>query len=211
MVASFTELLAERYEGKLDATADRYIRYAVEGAHRMKGLISDLLAISRVGTRGEPLAPVDCREAVTDALRILDATVTSNAAEIVVGDLPSVLADRGQLVQVFRDLIANAIKFRDEEPPRIEITSRRAAERWEISVADTGIGIDPQFHERIFVIFQRLHERGRYPGSGSGIAMVKKIVERHGGRVRVDSGPGNGARFYFTLSAVGGRRRESDG
>jgi PAS domain S-box-containing protein len=202
MVASYTELLARRYEGRLDEKADKYIGYAVEGARRMQGLINDLLALSRVGTRGAPPAPTDCGAVVADTLRVLRRAIEESGAQVVVDDLPAVMADETQLGQVFQNLIGNAIKFRGEGPPRVEVTARRAGSMWEIAVADDGIGIAPRYHDRIFTVFQRLHERGRYPGNGVGLSIVKKVVERHGGTVRVESEEGRGARFVFTLPAA---------
>jgi light-regulated signal transduction histidine kinase (bacteriophytochrome) len=209
MVASYTQLLAERYQGKLDEKADKFIAYAVEGATRMQGLINDLLAFSRVGTRAEPLKPTASGEVVMDALKGLQAVIQESGAKIVVGDLPTIPADRSQLGQVFQNLIANAIKFRGELPPRVEITAERVGSSWRFCVADNGIGVDPQFHDRIFVIFQRLHERGKYPGSGIGLSIVKKVVERHGGRVHVESALGQGSRFYFTLPGESGEQQGS--
>ena len=202
VVAGYTELLAESYKGKLDDQADEYIACAVDGAKRMRELITDLLALSGVGMRGKPLEPTDCGEVVADVLRTLEEAADVAGAEIVVGDLPTVMADRIQLEQVFQNLIGNAIKFHVDAPPRVEITARRVGADWEICVSDNGVGVDPQFHERIFDAFHRLHGRGEFAGSGIGLAIVKKIVERHGGRIRVDSVLGQGARFIFTVSAV---------
>ena len=207
MVASYTQLLAQRYEGKLDAKADKYIGYAVDGAKRMQGLINDLLAFSRVGTRGQEPVPCDGNEVVAEVLQDLEKVIEETGAEIVVGDVPAVMADRTQLRQVFQNLIGNAIKFSGDKAPRVEVTATRENGRCEICVADNGIGIDPQFHDRIFIIFQRLHERGKYPGSGLGLAIVKKIVERHGGEVQLESTPGQGSRFRFTLPATHMRAR----
>jgi signal transduction histidine kinase len=201
MVASYTELLARRYEGKLDDKADKYIGYAVDGARRMQTLISDLLTYSRVGTRFE-LETLDCNEVVAEVLQDLARTITENSADVVVGDLPAVRADRSQLGRVFLNLIANAIKFRTDEAPRVEVRAEPRAAQWEFSVTDNGVGIEPQHFERIFIIFQRLHLRNEYPGSGIGLSIVKKIIERHGGRIRVESTLGNGSRFIFTLPTV---------
>lgn len=210
MVASYTELLADRYQDKLDEKAHKYIRYAVDGARRMQVLINDLLALSRVGTKGRPPEPTDCGEVLAGVLKSLEKTIKESSAEIVIGDLPTVMADPGQIGQVFQNLISNSIKFRSEAPPRIEVTARRKGTFWEICVADNGIGIDPEFHDRIFTIFQRLHGQGKYPGSGIGLAIVKKIVERHGGQVRVESAAGQGARFIFTLPAADSEGREEN-
>ncbi|MBW2732391.1 MAG: PAS domain S-box protein [Deltaproteobacteria bacterium] len=205
MVASYTQLLSQRYQGQLDDKADKYIAYAVEGATRMQGLINDLLDFSRVGTRGEPLEPTDSGVVLAEILRGLETAITETSAEITVTDLPMVMADPIQLGQVFQNLIANAIKFRGEAPPKVEVTAKPQGESWEICVRDQGIGIEPQFHKRIFDVFQRLHARGKYSGSGIGLSIVKKIVERHGGRIEVESAAGEGTRFAFTIPAVGNR------
>lgn len=207
MVASYTQLLAQRYEGKLDEKADRYIAHAVDGARRMQQLISDLLTYSRVESEGRPPESTDCSEVVTEVLRSLEKVIDECDAEIVFEDLPTVLADRSQLGQVFQNLLSNALKFRGEARPRVEIAATYEGKEWQLSVIDNGIGVAPKYHERIFTIFQRLHERGRYPGSGIGLSIVKKIVERHGGRIRVDSAPGGGSHFIFTMPAVSGARR----
>ncbi|RMF83021.1 MAG: GHKL domain-containing protein, partial [Nitrospinota bacterium] len=207
MVASYTQLLARHYEGQLDEKASKYIHYIVDGATRMQTLINDLLTLSRVGTRGNPLEPTDCQEVMAEVLENLERKIAETGAEIVIGQLPMVMADRTQLGQVFQNLIDNAMKFRSAAPPRVEITAHRQNGWWEICVADNGIGIEPQYHERIFTIFQRLHARGTYPGTGIGLAIVKKVVERHGGRVWVESTCGKGSRFFFTLPAV---KREED-
>ena len=202
MIASYTELLARRYQGNLDEKADKMIGFIVDGAHRMQGQINDLLALSRVGTRGTPPEPTDCNEVLDRVLQILQRSIREQQAEVVRGDLPRVMADPTQLQLVFQNLIGNAIKFHGEAPPRVELSARRDGEAWTLSVADNGIGIEPRFHERIFTIFQRLHGQGEYPGSGIGLAMVKKIMERHGGEIAVSSTPGQGSTFTFTLPAA---------
>lgn len=202
MVASYTELLARRYEGQLDEKADKYIGYAVAGAKRMQALINDLLAYSRVGTRGKPFEPIACDSVVDEAVDNLRTAIDDSGARVVQGVLPVVRADRGQLVQVFQNLIANAIRYRREEPPHIEIAAEKSGVAWIFSVKDNGIGIDPQFAERIFVIFQRLHERSTTDGNGIGLAIVKKVIERHGGRIWVRSQPQQGSTFVFTLPAI---------
>ena len=206
MVASYTQLLAQRYQGQLDAKADMYIGFAVDGAKRMQGLIDDLLEFSRVGSRGAALLPTDCDEVVKELLRGLETTIGETGAKVVVGELPTVLADRTQLGQVFQNLITNAIKFHGEATPTVRVTAKRRGDFWEFTVSDNGIGIDPRFFDRIFTIFQRLHERDKYPGSGIGLAIVKKIVERHGGNIRVESTPGEGSRFIFTVPSASGAR-----
>lgn len=200
MVASYTQLLAQRYGDKLDADAADFIHYAVDGARRMQALINDLLAYSRVGTRGQPFAEVNCDGVVRTALQNLKVAVEETGATVRYGGLPIVFGDSTQLVQLFQNLVGNAIKFRRPgEPPEIEISARRGDGAWQFAVSDNGIGIEPQHSERIFVIFQRLHTREKYPGTGIGLAVCRKIVERHGGRLWVESNPGHGSVFQFTL------------
>jgi PAS domain S-box-containing protein len=201
MVGSYTQLLARRYRGKLDSDADEFIAYAVDGAARMQKLISDLLAYSRVGTRGKEFAPTDCERVLGGVLADVRTSVEESGAVITHDPLPTLVVDGSQLGQVFQNLIGNAIKFRNEKPPHIHISAQRDDGQWVFSVRDNGIGIDPKYAERIFVIFQRLHNREDYPGTGIGLAVCKKVVERHGGRIWVESKPGDGATFYFTISA----------
>jgi light-regulated signal transduction histidine kinase (bacteriophytochrome) len=202
MVASYTQLLAERYAGQLDSRADKYIGYAVDGAVRMQHLINDLLAFSRVTTRAQPFEITDCALLARRAVENLGKTIHDSGAEIVIGNLPTVIADSAQIGQVIQHLIENACKFKPEMNLRVELTARREGDNWEFCVADNGIGVDPQYHERIFMIFQRLHERGQYGGSGFGLALCKKIIERHGGRIWVESALGEGSRFYFTIPVI---------
>ena len=199
MVASYTELLQERYEGKLDEKADKYIRYAVEGAKRMQLLINDLLVLSRVNTKGKPFEPVECNELLKRVLHGLGTVIHEKQAQVQVTTLPTVLGDEGQLFQLFQNIISNAIKFHGADRPLVEISAVQKHSDWVFSIRDNGIGIDPEYFERIFVIFQRLHERGAYDGSGIGLAISKKIVERHGGKIWVKSEPGKGTVFYFSL------------
>lgn len=206
MVTSFLQLLERRYEGQLDETASQYIEYAVDGARRMQRLIQDLLAYSRVGTRGREFEPVDSREVVLDVLHDLGPAIHDAGAEVEVGDaLPTVFADPTQLHQLFLNLVGNALKFRREgTPSRIRIAAEPAMladgrPGWRFSVADNGIGIDPRYADRIFQVFQRLHTREEYEGTGIGLAICKKIVERHGGTISVTSEEGEGATFTFTL------------
>jgi PAS domain S-box-containing protein len=201
-VASFLQLLSRKYAGKLDEKADRYISFAVDGANRMSLLISDLLAYSRTGTAPRQFAAVDMESAARQAIANLKMSMEESKTSIVVGELPVVQGDDSLLVQLLQNLLGNAIKFRKkEEPPRILITARRKGKEWLLGVEDNGIGIDPQYHENIFTLFQRLHTREEYPGTGIGLAICRKIVERHGGRIWVESKPGEGSSFYFTLPA----------
>lgn len=203
MVASYVQLLARRYKGKLDADADDFIAYAIDGATRMQDLINGLLTYSRVGTRTEPFQPTDCSIVLDRALANLQFAIEESGAEIIRDALPTVMADASQLVQLFQNLIGNAIKFHGEERPRVRISAERKGDQWVFSVRDNGIGIDPQYAERIFLIFQRLHTRSEYPGTGIGLAICKKVVERHGGSIWFESAPLQGAVFYFTIPATG--------
>ncbi len=199
-VASYVDLLAVRYSGKLDEKADQYIAYAAEGASRMSTLINDLLAYSRVGTQGKEFSPVDLSSVLEQALANVRNMISKNSAAITCERLPVVTWDETQLMQLFQNLIANAIKFKKSgTAPVIRISSRAGRSEWIIGVHDNGIGIDRAFSERIFTIFQRLHTREEYPGTGVGLAICRRIVERHGGRIWVESKQGEGSSFYFTL------------
>lgn len=202
MVASYTQLLGERYRGKLDETADKYIGYASEGAVRMQHLIQDLLAFSRVGRAGGSRESVDCNAMMEDVLRSLTAAVQESGAKVVYERLPAVWADRTMIAQVFQNLIGNGIKFRGTEPPVIQVRAEASGESWLFSVSDNGIGIAPEYAENIFVVFQRLHARTEYPGNGIGLAICKKIVERYGGKIWVEGVVGQGSTFKFTLPGV---------
>jgi PAS domain S-box-containing protein len=202
-IVSFSQLLERRYKGKLDEDADDYIGFIVEGGNRMQRLIEDLLQLSRVETKGRPLAPTDTGEVVADALRLMDASIREAGSTVAVGEMPTVMADAAQLAQVFQNLLGNALKYRRPDvPPEIRITAERAGAFWRFAVQDNGIGIEAEYFDRIFVIFQRLHTREEYEGTGIGLAVVRKIVERHGGRVGVESIPGEGSTFSFTLPAA---------
>ncbi len=204
MVASYTQLLARRYQGKLDGDADRFIGHAVNGALRMQALINDLLTLSRVGRKGEPFLPTDCNAAVDQAIANLTGAIEDNQAQVSHDSLPTVTADGRQLTQLFQNLISNAVKFRKkDETPCIHVAAAAQDDKWVFSVRDNGIGIDPKYHERIFQIFQRLHTREEYPGTGIGLAIFKKIVERHGGILWVESQPGQGSTFYLTIPKNG--------
>jgi PAS domain S-box-containing protein len=202
-VASYVQLLSRRYRDQLDSDAMDFIDFAVGGVRRMQHLIEDLLAFSRVGTRGAPLVPTELPLVLRDALDSLHAAVEESGARVTFDTMPTVMADAGQIEQLMTNLIGNALKFRGSEPPRVHVAAERAGRMWSISVRDNGIGIAPDYFERIFVIFQRLHSREEYDGTGVGLAICKKIVERHGGRIWVESTPGHGARFAFTLPAAG--------
>jgi PAS domain S-box-containing protein len=199
MVASYTQLLAERYEGQLDEKARKYIAYAVEGAIRMQRLVNDLLTYSRVSTRGNPIETADSHSILGEAIRNLAPAIEESKAIVTNEELPMVRADAMQLVQVFQNLLANAIKFRGGNFPHIHVSARDEGREWVFSVRDNGIGIERQYADRIFVIFQRLHTRQEYPGTGIGLAVCKRIVERHGGRIWFESEPGKGSTFLFTV------------
>ena len=203
MVTSYVQLLARRYKGKLDGEADEFIGFAVDGAARMQQLINDLLTYSRVGTKGREFEPTDCEIILEQALENLQIAIEEKNATVTHDPLPTVLADSVQLGQLFQNLIGNAIKFQGPESPHVHVSASRNENGWVLSVRDNGIGIAPEYAERIFVIFQRLHTREKYPGTGIGLAVCKKIVERHGGRIWVESKPGKGAAFYFTLPGKG--------
>lgn len=200
MVASYNQLLARRYKGKLGEDADEFIGYTVEGVTRMQRLINDLLAYSRVGTRGKDPTEVDLEKVLAPTLANLDHAIKESNAVITYDRLPTVTGDEGQLAQLLQNLIANAIKFHGDDAPRIHIGMKADGACWRIWVKDNGIGIDPQYFERIFVIFQRLHPREKYPGTGIGLAICKKIVERHGGKIWVESTPGGGSTVLFTIA-----------
>jgi signal transduction histidine kinase len=198
MVATYTQLLAERYQGKLDENADKYIHYAVEGALRMQTLVKDLLAFSRVGRKQETLRETDCNLVVRNVIANLQSLIQESGARIDYEALPVLVADPSELLQLFQNLIGNAIKFRGAEPPEIRITARKEKKEWLVSIKDNGIGISPQHVEDVFVIFKRLHTREEYPGSGIGLAICKKIVEHNQGHIWVESKPGMGSTFQFT-------------
>jgi PAS domain S-box-containing protein len=202
-ITAFSELLDQQYRGRLGAEADDYLRFIIDGGTRMQSMIDDLLASSRVGAAVLPAARTDPNEVVAGVLASLDATVRDAGAAVVVGQLPAVMADRSQLAQVFANLIMNAIKFhRPGVPPEVRIGAARLESVVKFSVADNGIGIAPDHHDRIFEMFARLHTHDEYGGTGIGLAVVKRIVERHGGEIRVESSSGQGSTFLFTLPAA---------
>jgi signal transduction histidine kinase len=199
MVTAYTQLLAERYQGKLDADADKFIGYASEGAQRMQVLIQDLLAFSRVG-RNVARREVECNSMMLEILQTLSSSIQESGAAITAGALPTLWGDRTQLAQIFQNLIGNAIKFRkQEEPLVISVSAEKNDLEWRFKVTDNGIGIAPEHLENVFVVFQRLHARTEYPGNGIGLAICKKIVERSGGKIWVESEVGHGSSFIFTL------------
>jgi len=204
MVTSYVQLLSRRYKGKLDKDADEFIGFAVEGVDRMRALIDDLLKYSRVGTRREPFTLTDCGATLDVVRSNLEVAIAESGARIDVGPLPIIMADGRQLEQLFQNLLANAIKFRGERAPEIQVSAQRCNDGhppgWQFTVRDNGIGLDPRFAEKIFLIFQRLHQRGEYPGTGIGLAVCKKIVAGHGGAIWVESQPGAGATFHFTVA-----------
>jgi PAS domain S-box-containing protein len=200
MVASYTQLLARRYKGKLDDDADEFIAFAVDGASRMQRLIEDLLSFSRVGTKGQPMLPTSSESALQQALANLHVAVAGSGAQVTHDSLPTVLADESQLVQLFQNLVGNAIKYSGPETPLIHVSASASGEHtWRFSVRDNGLGIESRYFERIFNMFERLHQRDEFAGTGIGLAICKKIVERHGGRISVESEPGTGSTFHFGL------------
>jgi signal transduction histidine kinase len=197
-VTNYTELLAKRYAGNIDARADKYIAYIVDGTTRMQGLIKDLLAYSRV-TREVDVEPTDVTAVLQETLSTLEMVIRDTQAKITWATLPTIQANPLQIGQLLQNLIGNALKFRSTAPPRVHVAAELEAYTWRFSVEDNGIGIDPQYAERIFGVFQRLHTRTEYPGTGIGLAICQKIVERHGGRIWVESVLGQGTTFYFTI------------
>jgi signal transduction histidine kinase len=199
MVTSFTQLLERRYKGQLDNEADDYIEFIVEGAHRMKYLIDDLLAFSRLNTQAKELESVELENVIDDVLSNLSVTIKENKACITYDPLPTVNADKTQMMQVFQNLVANAIKFQGSNPPKIHISAHKDEKEWKFAVTDNGIGIDPEYQKQIFEVFKRLHTREEYPGSGIGLSVSQKIIRRHGGNIWVESELGKGSTFYFTI------------
>ena len=205
MVSSYTQLIARRYKDKLDDDAHEFIDYAVDGVTRMQQLIEDLLAYSRVGTQGNEFDVTDCSQAFDRAVANLRMAIEVNNVSVTCDALPTVKADSSQLIQLFQNLMGNAIKFmRPDATAEIHVSAIRDSNEWVFSVEDNGIGIEPEYGERIFAIFQRLHTKDEYPGTGIGLAICKKIVDRHGGRIWVESEPMKGSAFNFTLPVNGG-------
>jgi two-component system, chemotaxis family, sensor kinase Cph1 len=202
IVASFTQLLAKRYNDKLDDDAREFIHFAVDGAKRLQTLISDLLSYSRVGTHAEPLQLTACDVVLDRVLNSLKLAIQDTGATITRDPLPVVMADEGQLGQLLQNLLTNGMKFRGEKPPEVHVSAAREGAAWKISVRDNGIGIPPEYAGRIWVIFQRLHTKAEYPGTGIGLAICKKITERHGGSIGVEPSPGGGSTFCFTIPVI---------
>lgn len=203
MVTSFCQLLQRRYQGRLDKDADEFIAFAVDGAERMQRLIQDLLTLSRVGRRGRAYHAVELGSVCQQAIANLATFIAENDAEVTCADLPTVWGDPTQLTLLFQNLIQNGVKFRRSAPPRVRIAARADGEDWIVAVTDNGIGFDPQHADRIFHVFQRLHTRAEYPGTGIGLAICKKVVERHGGQIAVESTPGSGSTFLIRLPSDG--------
>jgi light-regulated signal transduction histidine kinase (bacteriophytochrome) len=199
MVSSYVQLLARRYTGKLDQDADEFINFAAEGATRMQRMINDLLAYSRVGIRGKTFEPVNLETVLAQALENLQLAIKEKNAAVTHDPLPLVFGDSGQLSQVFQNLIDNAIKFCMERQPKVHISVRLDGGDYVFSVQDNGIGIAPEYLNKLFLLFQRLHTRKEYPGTGLGLAICKRIVERHRGRIWVESRPNEGSTFYFSI------------
>jgi light-regulated signal transduction histidine kinase (bacteriophytochrome) len=204
MIHNYLQLLRQRYREKLDASGNEFVGFALDGAKRMHELIQDLLTYSRVGTQGRDFATVDCNEALARALANLSLAIEETSARVRHDPLPVVNGDLVQLTQLFQNLIGNAIKFRGEQPPEIQLSAIVKGDEWELTIADNGIGIAPEDFQRIFVVFQRLHSREKYPGTGIGLAVCKKIVERHGGRIWVESQMGRGTTFHVILPTKAG-------
>jgi PAS domain S-box-containing protein len=206
MVASYTQLLAQRYKGRLDSDADEFIAFAVDGCNRMQGLIQDLLSYSRAGANADPVREISCEEALEKTLKNLHATIQDSGAMVTHDSLPNIMMDETQLVQIFQNLIGNAIKYRAAEPPQVHVSAtRNGSNEWIFSVRDNGMGMEPQYFKRIFILFQRLHGQKEFAGTGIGLAMCKKIVDRLGGRIWVESQPTRGSTFYFALPAGDGK------
>jgi len=201
-IEGFAKLLARRYKGKLDAKADEFIEYIGSGVKRMQMFIKDLLEYSQVGAKEKKFKPTDCSGVVQKAVGNLQAAIEESNAVVTYDELPTVMVDTPQMISLLQNLIDNAIKFRGEEAPRIYISAERKGDEWVFSIRDNGIGIDPKDSERIFGMFQRLHGSTDYPGTGIGLAICKKIIERHGGQIWVESEAGKGSTFYFTMPCM---------
>lgn len=199
MVSSYLQLLTRRAGDKLDKDANEFIDFAVDGATRMQGMIQALLTYSRVNTKGKPFEPTDCEAVFSKALANLQTPIQNSGAEVTHDPLPTIVADEAQMAQLIQNLIDNGVKFHNEEQPKVHVSAKEQGDDWLFAVRDNGIGIDPEFHERIFEVFARLHGKQDYKGTGIGLSVCKKIVERHSGSIWVESEPGKGATFYFTI------------
>ena len=199
MVASYTQLLAQRYKGRLDSDADEFIAYAVDGSTRMQRLIQDLLAYSRAGTNGKALREISSESALKEAIGSLRATIEETGAVVTHDSLPDIVTDDTQLAQVFQNLVGNAIKYHGAQVPRVHVSATKKESQWIFSVRDNGLGIDPQYFDRIFVLFQRLHGPTEFKGTGIGLAICKKMLEGLGGRIWVESQAEKGSTFFFAL------------
>jgi len=201
IMASYSQLLERRYTGRLDSDADEFIEYIVKAAKRMQTLITDLLAYSRAGRAGAPLSQIDCSEALDKALYGLGRAIEESGARLTRGPLPTITGNETHFIQLFQNLVGNALKFRSAQAPHVHVGAQRRGDDWLFSVRDNGIGIAQKYRDKIFVIFQRLHGGQTYPGTGIGLAICKKIVEFHGGKIWVESEPGKGSTFHFTVPA----------
>ncbi|MGE5493285.1 MAG: sensor histidine kinase, partial [Actinomycetota bacterium] len=200
-IAGFAQLLRQKIQGSLDGDGDQWLAYIIDNTKRLQTLIQELLGYSRLEAQGRPFEPVDLGRLWGEVLTTLKAPIEEVGADVACGELPTVRGDRSQLAQLFQNLVENGLKYNDSRPPRVAVSCRRREDEWEFSVADNGIGIDPRHHERIFEMFRRLHTYGDIPGSGIGLASCRRIVERHGGHIWVESRPGEGSIFRFTLPA----------
>lgn len=203
MITSYLDLLQRRFHEKLGPEAEKFIGVAADGANRMRGLIQDLLTFSRVGSQAHAMQTIELEKIVSDVLKSLAIAIAESGAQVICSSLPKVTGDATQLTQLFQNLIANAIKFRGVEAPQVRIAARADGDVWHLEVSDQGIGIDPKFFDQLFTVFRRLHTRSEYPGTGIGLAVCKKVVERHGGRIWIESAPGKGTTFHFTIPVAG--------
>jgi PAS domain S-box-containing protein len=210
MVISYMSLLEKRYKDQLDPKAQEYIKNAIEGGARMRLLIDDLLAYSRLDTTGKAFVHVNMNETLDSTIKVLKVSIEESKADIFVGPLPTIIADELQMSQLMQNLIGNAIKFHGSERPMVQIVAKSGVREWTFSVKDNGIGLNTEYSDKIFQMFQRLHTKDRYPGTGVGLAIAKKIVERHGGRIWVESEEGKGATFFFTIPKIGGGQKVND-
>jgi light-regulated signal transduction histidine kinase (bacteriophytochrome) len=210
MISSYLQLIERRYKDKLDEDADDFINFAVDGANRLQSLIIGLLEYSRIRTHGRSFQKTDVNDILARVIKDLDLLIRETEADVEYGDMPVIYADDRQISRLFQNLIQNSIKFRREGiKPHIVITSEKAGMEYTFSVRDNGIGIEPEYYEKIFVIFQRLHSREEYPGTGIGLSICRRIVERHGGMIRVESVIGEGTTFYFTIPVKDGNKNQT--